>query len=144
MGFEIRYHYHPKKEDGVGYNMDKKEMLTKKIGKSFDETPLEKLAGAVMSQMARRDILIFDVEVDEFVRKSVNFKETKDGRGIVLKNKRFSFNSTADMVSSDVQDDYYEEDGELQPHEIAIQSRPRQSGSQPQMICMGIQIGQFR
>lgn len=130
MGFEIRYHYHPKKEDGVGYDMEKKEILTKKIGKSFDDTPLEKLAGAVMSQMARRDILIFDVEVDEFVRRSVNFKETKDGRGIVLKNKRFSFNSTADMVSSDVQEDY-EEDGELQPHEIMMQSRPKQSGSQP-------------
>jgi len=132
MGFEIRYHYHPKNEDGVGYNMEKKEVLTKKIGKSFDETPLEKLAGAVMSQMARRDILIFDVEVDEFVRKSVNFKETKDGRGIVLKNKRFSFNSTADMVSSDVHEEYYEEEGELQPHEIALQHRPQlPAGMQP-------------
>lgn len=126
MGFEIRYHYHPKAEEGVGYDMEKKEVMTKKVGKSFDETPLEKLAGAIMSQMARRDILIFDVEVDEFVRKSVNFKETKDGRGIVLKNKRFSFNSTADMVASDVYEDYEEVGGELLPHEIAMQPRPQQ------------------
>ena len=131
MGFEVRYHYHPKASEGVGYDMEKKEVMTKKVGKSFDETPLEKLAGAIMSQMARRDILIFDVEVDEFVRKSVNFKETKDGRGIVLKNKRFSFNATADMVASDVHEDYYEDGGELQPHEIALQPRPLPAGVQP-------------
>lgn len=132
MGYEVRYHYHPKKEDGVGYDMDKKEVMTKKVGKSFDDTPLEKLAGAVMSQMARRDVLIFDVEVDEFVRKSINFKETKDGRGIVLKNKRFSFNSTADMVSCDVHEEVEHHEEEMYPHEVL--KMPQQPKALPQGV----------
>jgi hypothetical protein len=99
MGFEIKYTYHPRNDEG--YDTTKKEQKIAKVGKPFDETPLEKLAAAIMAQLARRDIWVIDVEVCEFVRKNISFKECKDGKGITLKGKRFSFNEAAEMVSED-------------------------------------------
>jgi hypothetical protein len=101
MGYEVKFIFHPRKEEG-GYNTEIKEEKLVKVGKPFDETPLEKLAGVIMSQMARRDIWVVDVEAVELVRKELNFKECKDGRGIVLKNKKFSFNEAAQMVAEDM------------------------------------------
>lgn len=98
MGFEIKYIFHPKNEEGSGYQTDSTEEKTIKVGKPFDDTKLDKCAAAIMAQLARRDIWVVDVEVSELVKKSVSFKESKDGKGIVLKNKRFSLNSTAEMV----------------------------------------------
>lgn len=101
MGFEITYKYHPRKEGG-GYDTDNTQEKSAKVGKPFDETPLEKCAAVIMSQLARRDIWVVDVEVCELVRKKISFKESVDGKGIVLKNKRFSFNAAAEMVAEDV------------------------------------------
>ena len=67
MGYEVTYKYHPKREDGNGYNTDEVKELTKKVGKAFDDMPSEKLAAVVMSQLARRDIWIIDVEIFLFV-----------------------------------------------------------------------------
>lgn len=102
MSFLIKLHYHPKKEEGVGYDAERKEVLERKIGEPFEDTGLEKLAAVVMGQMARRDILIFDVEIEEYVRRPVSFKESKDGKGIVLKGKKFSLDDTARLVAEDV------------------------------------------
>lgn len=99
MGFEIKFIYHPRNDNG--YDTNKKEDKIVKVGKPFDETPLEKVAAAIMSQLARRDIWVIDVEVSELVKKSVSFKECKDGKGIVLKGKRFSFNEAAEMISEE-------------------------------------------
>lgn len=98
MGYEVKYIYHPKSEEGRGYDTDATQEKTVKVGKPFDDTPLEKCAAAIMAQLARRDIWVVDVEVYELVKKQVSFKESKDGKGIVLKNKRFSLNATAEMV----------------------------------------------
>jgi len=54
----------------------------------------------VNSQYARRDILVFDADLYEFVRKKITFKQTKNGFNI--KNKKFS--SKNDIVIE------YEED----------------------------------
>lgn len=102
MGYEITYSFHERKEEGVGYNTDVVLEKTSKVGKPFEDTPLEKAAAAIMGQFARRDILIIDVKIDELVRKPVSFKECKDGRGIILRNKKFSFNDAAQMVAEDV------------------------------------------
>jgi hypothetical protein len=106
MGFEIKYTYHPRGDDG--YDTNKKEQKFVKVGKPFDETPLEKLAAAIMAQLARRDIWVVDVEVCEFVRKNISFKECKDGKGIVLKGKRFSFNEAAEMISEEEENEVEE------------------------------------
>jgi hypothetical protein len=113
MGYVVKLHYHPKKTEGVGYDSDRKEVQEKKIGKPFEDTPLEKLAAVLIAQMARRDVLIFDVEVEEYIKKSVNFKECKDGKGIILKGKRFSLDQTAAIIEEDIEEPV----PQIQPHE---------------------------
>jgi len=87
MGFEIIFHYHERKEDGK-YNTEEKKSFTKNVGKKGDDSPLDKAANIILSQLARRDIWVIDVEAFEIVRKSVSFRETKGG--IVLKNRKYS------------------------------------------------------
>jgi len=89
MGYEVCYKYH-EKVDGE-YKKDDLKSFKRKIGDPFDDTPLEKVSAAIIAQFARRDIWIVDVEVFELTKKKVAFKETKGG--IVLKNKKFLFDS---------------------------------------------------
>lgn len=91
VGYEVTYKYHERK-DG---NYDKEELksLKKKVGDPFEEVPLEKLAGAVMAQFARRDIFVTDVEIVELSRKPISFKETNGG--IVIKNRKFLFDQAS-------------------------------------------------
>ena len=128
MGYEIKYIYHPRNPNR-GYDTEIRNEKVVKVGKPFDDTPLDKCAAAILAQLARRDIWVVDVEVSELVKKKISFKESKDGQGIVLKNKRFSLNTTAQMV---------EEAGEvvetsppsqpaqptLQPHEQIVPPKP--------------------
>jgi hypothetical protein len=119
MGYEVKYTFHPRKEEG-GYDTEVKDEKTVKVGKPFDDTPLEKCAAAIMAQLARRDVWVVDVEVCELVKKKISFKEAADGKGIVLKNKRFSLNSTAQMVAEDIVEEVLPEtvpEG-MQPHEM--------------------------
>ena len=125
MAFEITYRYHPRLEEGVGYDHDVTDEKKVKVGKPFDDTPLEKCAAAITAQLARRDIWVIDVVVYELVRKEISFKESKDGRGIVLKNKRFTLNSTAELIAEDLVEvptqiipAPVQGNGELQPHEM--------------------------
>ena len=60
---------------------------------------MEVLAGKIMAQFARRSILVVDVEVYEFVRKKVNFREEKDG--IKIKNKKFRFDDGPTVTLED-------------------------------------------
>lgn len=94
MGFECTYYYH-EKVDG-DYNREETKTFKKKVGDPFDDVPLEKLAASIMAQMARRDLWIINVEISELSKKSVSFKETKGG--IIIKNKKFSFDSNDDST----------------------------------------------
>lgn len=125
MGYEVKYIYHQRKEDG-GYNTDQKEEKLVKVGKPFDDTPLEKVAAAIISQLARRDIWVVDVHVSELVRKEITFKECKDGKGITLKGKRYSFNEAAQMVSEDVVEEPQSVANGVQPHELLAMQRQSQ------------------
>ena len=141
MGYEIKYHFHPKLEGAVGYDHEVTEEKTVKVGKPFDDTPLEKCAAAIMGQLARRDIWVVDVDVFELVKKEISFKESKDGKGIVLKNKRFSLNQTAQLVAEDVVEVVTPppqqmivappqpngQQRQLQPHEMMQQQSPQQA-----------------
>lgn len=101
MGFEIKYTYHPRKEDGPGYNEEVTEEKNSKVGKPFDDTPLEKCAAAIMAQLARRDVWVTDVQIFELVKKEISFKEAADGKGIVVKGKKFSLGKTAELVEEE-------------------------------------------
>jgi hypothetical protein len=129
MGYEIRYLYHPRKEAG-GYDTDTKEEKTVKVGKPFDDTPLEKCAAAIMLQLARRDVWVVDVKVYELVKTEINFKEAADGRGIILKNKKYNLGSTAEALAEDLVEEAVIPPmmgpSGLQPHEIVALQRQHQ------------------
>lgn len=103
MGFEVKYIFHPRKEEG-GYDTETKDVKIVKIGKPFDETTTDKLAASIISQLARRDIWVVDVEVSELVKREISFKECKDGRGIILKNKRYSFDDSSQVIEEDIEE----------------------------------------
>lgn len=102
MGFEVVYYYHERQENGK-YNTDERKESKKKIGTPYEDLPLEQLAAVVMAQLARRDIWVVDVDIYEYTKKKVSFKESTDGSGIVIKNKKFSLDKAANMIAQDIQ-----------------------------------------
>lgn len=96
MGFECNYHYHERVEGD--YNKEETKSFKKKVGDPFEDVSLEKLAAAVMAQLARRDVWIVDVEIFELFKKPVSFKESKGG--IILKNKKFNFDGGGEDAST--------------------------------------------
>jgi len=99
MGYEILYKYHDRLEEG-GYNKEETKTFKKKVGDPFEDIPLEKLAGAVMAQLSRRDLWITDVEIFEYSKKPITFRETKGG--IIIKNKKFLVDQDANLVIQDM------------------------------------------
>jgi hypothetical protein len=91
IGYEVNYSYH-KKEDGK-YNTEETKTLMKKVGDPFEDVPLEKLAAAILMQMARRDIMVVDVKITELKKQEISFKETPDG--VVIKNRKFTMENIA-------------------------------------------------
>jgi hypothetical protein len=85
------------------YNKDETKTLKKKVGDPFEEIHLEKLASTIMGQLARRDIFVVGVEVFELAKKKISFRETDNG--VVIKNKKFSFDkTTGDFSVQDIPD----------------------------------------
>lgn len=98
MGFEVRYKYHEKLDDG-GYNKEETLEMTKKVGDAYDDISLEKLASVIMSQLARRDIWVVDFEAFEFKKAKITCKDTKGG--LIIKNKKFNFDGTSVVVTDE-------------------------------------------
>lgn len=96
MGFEMKFQYHDRLAEGFGYNKDEVKEMKRKLGDPLEDVPLDKLAGVIFAQYARRDIMVVGVAVEEITRKSVSFKETKGG--IVLKNKKFLLDEDANHI----------------------------------------------
>lgn len=88
MGFEVQYQFYEKLEDSFDYNREESKTFKKVYGKATDEYPLDKLAQSIMQQMARRDIFIYDLEIYEFQKKKISFRQNKSD--LVIKNKKFS------------------------------------------------------
>ena len=79
--FEVEFKYYKQKED-LDYNKDEPLVFKNKFGKVDEDYPKEKLAKYILTQLARRDIFIYDVEVYEFTKKKINFKLGKNGFSI--------------------------------------------------------------
>lgn len=105
MGYEIKYFYKEADEIPGTY---KEEVLSKtsKIGKFDEEIPIEQVAGKIMAQLARRSILIVDIEIYEYAKNKIKYKETENG--IFIKNKKFSFESGACVTPEDYEDEELE------------------------------------
>ncbi len=126
MGYEVVYHYHERTQDGK-WDMESRKTTKKKIGSLTEDLPLEKLAAIITTQLAKRDKLVVDVEVYEFVRKPVTFKEASDGNGIILKGKRFT---SGDIEGSLIVEEVEEETPSSQAI-VPLAKTPVPSSSKP-------------
>lgn len=99
MGYEVTYLYHEKTDNG--YNKEETKKLKKRVGDPFEEVPLEKLAAAIMTQYARRDIWVVGVECYELSKKEISFREAKNG--IIIKNKKFLWGENSNIVVEDME-----------------------------------------
>jgi hypothetical protein len=87
--FEVLYKFYPSDGNG-GYDKNNPGEIKKKIGKSNEEVPLAKLVGSIFIQRARRDIFIYDMEIYEYQKTKISFRESKNG--FVVKGKKFNLN----------------------------------------------------
>lgn len=125
MGYEVKYLYHNKNDEGSGYDRENTEEIVKQIGDPFEDVPLEKLAAAILMQMARRDIWVVDVKITELKKQEIAFKESTDGDGIILKNKKFTLDSIA---------------GALMQSQISQPIHPQQYAQPRQPLGIGAEI----
>lgn len=111
MGYELVFHFHEKDENGK-FDLDEstKQTFTKNIGRRNAEISLEQVAAVIMGQLARRDIYVVNVEVYEYAKREITFKETKEG--VTIKGKKFNFDQLHGVLKSD--DD--EEQPNLRPN----------------------------
>lgn len=129
MGYEILYKYHERQEDGK-YNTEELKEMKKKVGNPTDDIPLEQIAATIRAQLARRKIWIVDVEIYEFTKKKLSFKEADDG-SIIIKNKKFSPNNTAtDLIVYETDDE--ESSGSVDTQELIAQAQMQ--GLQPHEV----------
>ena len=77
-----------------------------------------------MSQLARRNILIIDIEIYEYAKKKIGYKETDSG--ILIKNKKFSFDSGPVIVSTSEED---EDLSEILENEVLLSKIKKAIGS---------------
>lgn len=87
MGFEVHYYYHEKNENGFDNSVTKE--MVKRLGSPYEDIPVIKLAGSIMSQLIRRDIIISDVKIYEFAKKEILFKDSQGG--IIIKGRKYSY-----------------------------------------------------
>lgn len=130
MGYEVIYSYH-EKIDG-NYNKEEIKTIKKKVGDPFEDVSLERLATSVMGQLARRDVFVVGVEIFELSKKTVSFRETDNG--VVIKNKKFTFDQAVGFTVQEVCENKSEcsnestnivnENKVIHPHEqLAIQKQ---------------------
>ena len=95
MGFEAIFKFREKTESGEF----SEEIQTKKvkIGSPYDEIDLDVLAGKVIAQLAHPKRMIVGVELYEFAKKQLSYKEADDG--ILIKNKKFKFDDGPLVIS---------------------------------------------
>lgn len=101
MGYEVIYRYKEAGDQPGSYSEEIKEKSAK-IGKVTDEVGLDALAAKIMTQLARRNILIVEIEIYEYAKKRISYKETSTG--IVIKNKKFSFDSGSVVETGEFED----------------------------------------
>lgn len=87
MSYEVLVRYYPKGPDG--FDHDEPGETKTKIGKKWDDDVVDDqvLANFLLTQLARRDVYVYDFEVFEFVRKKVEV--SVKGTTVRVKNNTF-------------------------------------------------------
>lgn len=112
MGFEIVLKFHEEISKGE-YNKEELKTKTTKVGGPLEDVPIDVVAGKIIAQLARRNILVVDVEIYEITKKKVSFKETPDG--ILIKNKKFRFDDGA-LITTTVETEEEKPSQQLVPY----------------------------
>ena len=112
MGFEIIYSYKEAAGEPGRYSEEVKTK-TAKIGGVTEDVGLDALAAKIMTQLARRNVLIVDIEIYEYAKKKISYRETDTG--IVIKNKKFSFDSGKVVETDDLDGEASSSDDEFRP-----------------------------
>lgn len=121
MSYEIKFHFHERDEIEGKYNTDESKTLTRIVGKRTEDVPLEQVAAVILGQLARRDIWVVDVEIAEFARRPVSFKETKSG--VIIKNKKFHYDQVAGHLISEDEDKPIQQHQQPQQQQV-LQTQP--------------------
>lgn len=100
MGFEVTFHY--REEITKGEYAEEVKKKTIKVGEPYEEVSLDLVAGKVIAQLAHPKKLIVDVEIYEYTKKKLSYKEAEDG--ILIKNRKFSFDDGPVVTSSAVEE----------------------------------------
>jgi hypothetical protein len=109
MGYEVNYKYYDRLKDSFEYDRDNQKNFKKVYGKATEEYPLDKLYQALMQQLARRDILIVEWEIFEFVRKKINSRITKND--LVIGSRKFNMKN---VVLENLEESEFEENNTCQ------------------------------
>lgn len=97
MGYELIFYYKEKDKETGEYTDTGN--FKKRIGDPYEDTSVESLAGVILRQLARRDILVEDVEIFEITKKKISFKESKSG--VIIKNKKFKLDDTFEIKAEE-------------------------------------------
>jgi hypothetical protein len=123
MAYELIFSFRQKGSDEM-------KKFVKKIGKVEEDSPIEEVLNTIVSQFARRDRYVESVEVYEFVKKKIKFKEVKGG--YIIKDKKFLMDQIQGIPLASVDDDtpLPQQFAGLQPHEIVARQQ-LMSNAQP-------------
>jgi hypothetical protein len=95
MGYEVIIHYREIKDEELSEDVKKKKI---KVGSPYDDLELDVCAGKVIAQLANRKRKVEEVEIFQFTKKKLSYKETEDA--IFIKNRKFSFDDGPVVQSS--------------------------------------------
>jgi hypothetical protein len=94
MGFEITFSYFEKKDTEEDFNRDEGNLKfrTVPIGSPDELIPMEKVAATIIKEYTKQNIWVEDVEVREWVKKSIKCSQTKTGVRIGSKSYNLGLN----------------------------------------------------
>ena len=101
MMFYITFFYHPKNLETGKISFDEEESYVKKLNFKYtdgEEDDLRSVADLILVQLARRDRYVFDVKVEQTKKVDISYKESADGKGILLKGRKYSLHTGGELV----------------------------------------------
>lgn len=95
MSYEIIFTYRDKDEEAEA----EAQIATVKVGKIGDEVSLDAVAGTIFARFARRTIIVDEVEIYEYAKKKVAFRETDEG--LVIRGKKFPYDAALTITAQE-------------------------------------------
>jgi len=124
MGYELIIKYREKNDEGEYAEEIQEKKI--KIGSPYDDVSLDICAGKIIAQLANRKKLVEDVEIYEYTKKKLTYKEADDG--ILIKNKKFRFEDGPIIQGEEIENSPEQQLSAL----LAANPHLRQAMGQPQ------------